>query len=41
MVVSRQIVDGLNDLTVASASNKFVRAADLESLCGDFNMEEL
>ncbi|KAI0251629.1 hypothetical protein BJV78DRAFT_1209431, partial [Lactifluus subvellereus] len=44
VVVTRQVVDGLNDLTglpVCRAKRYRVRAADLESLCGDFDMEEL
>ncbi|KAI0251639.1 hypothetical protein BJV78DRAFT_1209561, partial [Lactifluus subvellereus] len=44
VVVTRQVVDGLNDLTgspVRRAKRYRVRAADLESFCGDFDMEEL
>ena len=44
VVVTRQVVNGLNSLTglpVRRTKRYRVRAAGLESLCGDFNMEEL
>ncbi|KAI0248637.1 hypothetical protein BJV78DRAFT_1234089 [Lactifluus subvellereus] len=44
VVVTRQVVDSLNDLTgspVRRTKRYRVRAIDLESICGDFDMEEL